>query len=95
MESGETHLALLPILGCFHTNSRQAYWDAAQLLGKLYHGLVAFRAARANLARNSGEKVLRGRLIEMLLGTQRLNDQQPIINYRPVSKNRSGSEGVK
>ena len=25
------------------------------------------------------------------LGAQRLNDQRPIINYRPVSKNRSGS----
>ena len=27
----------------------------------------------------------------MLLGAQRLNDQRPIINYRPVSKNWSGS----
>lgn len=25
------------------------------------------------------------------LGAQRLNDQRPIINYRPVSKDRSGS----
>ena len=28
----------------------------------------------------------------MLLGAQRLNDQRPIINYRPVSKKRSGSD---
>jgi len=27
----------------------------------------------------------------MLLGAQRLNDQRPIINYRPVSKKQSGS----
>ena len=34
----------------------------------------------------------RGRLIEMLRGAQRLNDQRPIINYRPVSKMQSGSQ---
>jgi hypothetical protein len=38
------------------------------------------------LARNSGENVRLGRLIELLLGAQRLNDQPPIIHYRPVSK---------
>jgi hypothetical protein len=43
------------------------------------------------LARNSGENVRLGRLIEILLGAQRLNDQRPIINYRPVSKKRFGS----
>ena len=46
--------------------------------------LLPFRAAKATLARNSGEKVLRGHLIEMLLGAQRLNDQRLIINYQPV-----------
>jgi hypothetical protein len=53
--------------------------------------LSPFRAAKATLARNSGENVHRGRLIEMLLAAQRLNDQRPIVNYQPVSKNRSGS----
>jgi hypothetical protein len=53
--------------------------------------LSPFRAAKATLARNSGENVRRGRLIEILLGALRLNDQRPIINYRPVSKKRSGS----
>ena len=56
--------------------------------------LSPFKAARATLTRNSGEKVLRGRLVEMLLGAQRLNDPRPTINYRPVSKKRSGSDLV-
>jgi len=43
------------------------------------------------LARNSGENARLDRLIEILLGAQRLNDQRLIINYRPVSKNQSGS----
>ena len=56
--------------------------------------LSPLKAAKATLARNSGEKVLRGRLIEMLLGTQRLNDQRPIINCRPVSIKWSDSNPV-
>jgi hypothetical protein len=53
--------------------------------------LSHFKAAKATLARNSGENARLGRLIEILLGAQRLNDQRPIINYRPVSKKQSTS----
>lgn len=45
-----------------------------------------FKAARASLAENSGGKVLRGWLIEILLDTQRFHGQRSIVNYQPALK---------